>query len=78
VWPEVAVVCCSRPLALDECVASIGDAKKLVDILVGDTQRIEVYAEKGCAISQEMPDEVREAFGRLVEAGYTGWLVTDS
>lgn len=44
-------------------------------MLVGDTQRIEVYAERGFAIPQEMPDEVRVAFGRLVAAGYTSRLV---
>ena len=53
----------------------IGDSRRVVDMLVGDTQRIEVYAERGFAIPQEMPDEVRAAFGRLVAAGYTSRLV---
>lgn len=74
-WPEVDVICYSRPLSLDDYVASIGDAKKVVDMLVGDTQRIEVYAERGFAIAQPMPDEVRQAFARLVAAGYTSRLV---
>lgn len=75
VWPEVDVICSSRPLALDEYVASIGDVAKVVDMLVGDTQRIDVYAELGFAIPQEMPVEVRVAFDRLVQAGYTSRLV---
>jgi len=74
-WPEVKVLCYSRPLPLDDYVASIGDAKKVVDMLVGDTQRIEVYAERGFAIPQEMPESVRAAFERLVAAGYTSRLV---
>lgn len=74
-WPEVDVVCRSRALALDDYVQSIGDAKKVVDMLVGDTQRIEVYAERGFAIPQPMPAEVRAAFDRLVSAGYTSRLV---
>lgn len=74
-WPEVDVICYSLPLSLDDYVASIGEVKKVVDMLVGDTQRIEVYAERGFAISQPMPDEVRAAFDRLVAAGYTSRLV---
>ncbi|MEU1840804.1 YdcF family protein [Micromonospora chersina] len=74
-WPEVEVVCASNPLELDDYVSSIGDPRRVVDMLVGDTQRIEVYAERGFAIPQEMPDEVREAFDRLVAAGYTSRLI---
>ncbi|MFE0590528.1 YdcF family protein [Micromonospora echinospora] len=75
VWPEVEVVCASNPLGLDEYVRSIGDVRRVVDMLVGDTQRIEVYAERGFAVPQEVPDEVRLAFGRLVAAGYTSRLI---
>lgn len=75
-WPEVETVqCASLPLALDDYVASIGDPGRVVNMLVGDTQRIEVYAEKGFAIGQPMPDEVREAFAQLVDAGYTSRLI---
>ncbi|WBC04240.1 YdcF family protein [Micromonospora sp. WMMA1976] len=74
-WPEVDVVCASNPLDLDDYVRSIGDPRRVVDMLVGDTQRIEVYAERGFAIPQEMPDEVRAAFERLVAAGYTSRLI---
>lgn len=74
-WPEVDVVCASNPLELDDYVRSIGDPRRVVDMLVGDTQRIEVYAERGFAIPQEMPDEVRAAFERLVAAGYTSRLI---
>lgn len=75
VWPEVEVACYSRPLSLDDYVASIGDAKKVIDMLVGDTQRIEVYADRGFAIPQEIPYAVRAAFDRLIRAGYTRRLV---
>lgn len=74
-WPEVDVVCASNPLERDDYVRSIGDPRRVVDMLVGDTQRIDVYAERGFAIPQEMPDEVRAAFGRLVAAGYTSRLI---
>ncbi|NKQ55840.1 YdcF family protein [Amycolatopsis sp. K13G38] len=75
VWPEIEVTCASSRLTLDDYVASIGDVERIITMLVGDTQRITVYAERGFAISQEMPDTVRDAFRRLVEAGYTRRLI---
>jgi hypothetical protein len=51
-WPEVDVLCSSRPLPLDEYIASIGDAKRVINMLVGDTQRITEYAKRGFAASQ--------------------------
>ncbi|MFI9553161.1 YdcF family protein [Nonomuraea endophytica] len=75
VWPEVEIICGSLPLALDDYVASIGDADRVINMLVGDTQRIEVYAERGFAIPQPMPDDVRSAYERLVERGYSTRLV---
>lgn len=74
-WPEVDVQCASQPLSLAGYVSMIGDVKRVIDMLVGDTQRIDVYAERGYAIPQHMPAEVRAAFGRLVTAGYTSRLL---
>jgi uncharacterized SAM-binding protein YcdF (DUF218 family) len=74
-WPEVKVICRSRSLALDAYMHGAGDPKKVVEMLVGDTQRIELYAERGFSIPQEMPSEVKAAFERLVAAGYTGRLL---
>lgn len=62
-------------IGLDDYVAMIGDANRVITMLVGDTQRIEVYAERGHAIPQPMPPEVTAAFHRLVAAGYTSRLI---
>jgi len=78
VWPEVEVICGSLPLPLDDYVVSIGDVDRVVSMLVGDTQRIEVYARRGFSAPQPMPDEVRAAFTRLVSAGYTSRLIPDA
>jgi uncharacterized SAM-binding protein YcdF (DUF218 family) len=75
VWPEVEVLCASHPLSLDDYVASIGDIKRVIDMLVGDTQRIEEYARRGFAIPQDMPADVSAAYERLVTAGFTSRLV---
>ena len=43
--------------------------------MVGDLQRIQVYPEKGFQIFQEIPDEVLEAYQKLVKLGYTKHLL---
>ncbi|MCM3924210.1 YdcF family protein [Frankia sp. AiPs1] len=75
-WPDVDVMCASQPISLDDYVASIGDADRVVSMLVGDTQRIWLYAERGYAIPQPVPDHVRAAYDDLVAAGYTSRLIT--
>ena len=74
-WPEVEVLCASHPQTLDDYVASIGDATKVIDMLVGDTQRIDLYAERGFAIPQDIPDLVRSAYERLADAGHVSRLI---
>jgi len=43
--------------------------------MVGDLQRIKLYAEKGFQISQEIPRDVWSAYEGLVKAGYDQRLV---
>ncbi len=75
IWPEVEIACASLPMALDDYVKSIGDADRVINMLVGDTQRIAEYAKAGFAIEQPIPGEVRSAYERLIQAGYTSRLI---
>ena len=43
--------------------------------MVGDLQRIRIYPALGFQIPQEIPDDVWEAYERLVAAGYDSRLV---
>jgi uncharacterized SAM-binding protein YcdF (DUF218 family) len=71
-WPEVEVVCTSLPQDLDEHLAAIGDPELVLTMLVGDTERVERYAELGHAIPQAVPADVRAACAVLVAAGFVG------
>lgn len=68
-------ICASRPQPLDEYVESIGDADRVINMLVGDTQRITVYAERGYAITQPVPAAVANAYERLLSAGYRDRII---
>ncbi|MET7398864.1 YdcF family protein [Dactylosporangium sp. NPDC005572] len=74
-WPELDIICASNALDLDAYAVSIGDIHKVVSMLVGDTQRIWVYADRGFAVEQEIPADVRLAYDRLVAAGYVSRLI---
>ncbi|MEU0881459.1 YdcF family protein [Lentzea sp. NPDC005914] len=75
VWPEVEVVCASEPLKFDDYVRSIGDEKLVIDMLVGDLQRVVEYPKLGFAVEQAVPADVAGAYDRLVEAGFDSRLL---
>jgi uncharacterized SAM-binding protein YcdF (DUF218 family) len=70
-WPELDIIASAQPLDFHTYLAEIGDQAKVLNMLVGDTQRIWVYAERGFAIPQAVPTDVRGAYERLMSAGFT-------
>ncbi|EXU63154.1 hypothetical protein Z951_37390 [Streptomyces sp. PRh5] len=76
-WPEVEIVSASSPMTLDEYVDSIGDARLVIDMLVGALQRLLIYPGQGLMISQQVPDDVIEAYERLCRHGFTSRLLLD-
>lgn len=78
VWPSLDLVCSARWLGLEEYIESIADPDRVLNMLVGDTQRLWVYAEAGFAVPVQVPVVVRAAYDRLVDAGLTRRLVAAS
>ncbi|WP_149561878.1 YdcF family protein [Streptomyces cacaoi] len=75
-WPEVEVLCAAEPLEFDDYLKTIGDGRLVLDMLVGDLQRVIEYPRLGFAIEQEVPDDVHAAYESLVRAGFTRRLIT--
>lgn len=75
VWPEVEVACASQPLAFDDYLENIGDEKMVVDMLVGDLQRVIEYPRLGFAVEQDVPEDVHAAYEALVAAGFDSRLL---
>jgi len=76
-WPDIEVIGSAQALDFRSYLHEIGDYTKVLNMLVGDTQRIWVYAECGFAIPQEVPTDVRRAYDRLRAAGFDRRLLTD-
>jgi uncharacterized SAM-binding protein YcdF (DUF218 family) len=78
-WPEKQAIVTSPQVSLDEYLEKYSNANlpvdEVVSIMVGDLQRVKLYAEKGFQIPQDIPPEVWAAFEALVAAGYDSRLV---
>ncbi|AZM46412.1 hypothetical protein DMB38_11805 [Streptomyces sp. WAC 06738] len=77
-WPEVEWISASTPMTLTGYVGSIGDARLVLDMLVGAHQRLMIYPQRGFMIEQHIPDDVGAAYERLCDAGFTSRLVPDN
>jgi uncharacterized SAM-binding protein YcdF (DUF218 family) len=78
-WPEKQVLVTSAQVSFDEYLNSYSSdelsSDDVVSIMVGDLQRIKLYAEKGFQIPQEIPHDVWLAFEELVNAGHDRHLI---
>jgi uncharacterized SAM-binding protein YcdF (DUF218 family) len=79
VWPEPEVSVTSPQVTMDEYLRAYSNESlspaDVISIMVGDLQRIRVYAAKGFQIPQDIPEPVWRAYERLVALGYDSRLV---
>ena len=74
-WPEKELIVTSPQLSMQAYPTAEITLEEVIDIMVGDLQRIKVYPEKGFQIEQEIPKEVWEAFEKLVSLGFNSHLI---
>jgi uncharacterized SAM-binding protein YcdF (DUF218 family) len=74
-WPDKKLLVTSPLLSFEEYPTNDITVEKLINMMVGDLQRIKLYPEKGFQIYQEIPDDVWSAYERLVALGYDKQLM---
>ena len=74
-WPELLVSVASPPGSLSDYCCDEIPFEKVVGIMVGDFQRVVEYPRLGFQIEQTVTDAAREAFQKLVAAGYDWHLM---
>ena len=74
-WPNKKLVVTSPQISFEDYPNDEIPLEKVINIMVGDLQRIKVYPEKGFQIFQEIPDKVWKAYEQLVGLGYTKHLI---
>jgi uncharacterized SAM-binding protein YcdF (DUF218 family) len=79
-WPEKEVIVTSAQVSFEDYLEQYTNRElssdDVISIMVGDLQRIKVYAAKGYQIQQEIPDEVWSAYEELIKAGYDKHLIS--
>jgi hypothetical protein len=72
-WPNVNWQVTSPNVTYDDYIHKY-DEENLIHLLVGETQRIIDYGDKDFIEKQEMPDDVKAAYKKLLDKGYTKHL----
>ncbi len=74
-WPELQVAVTSPQIDFESYPNHQISRDDVIHIMLGDLQRLSLYAQKGWSAPQEIPAEVKAAYDRLVAAGYTRRLI---
>jgi uncharacterized SAM-binding protein YcdF (DUF218 family) len=75
-WPEKKLIVTSPQISFEAYPTDEIPMEKVINIMVGDLQRIRIYPAKGFQIPQDIPDEVWTAYERLVQWGFTKHLAS--
>lgn len=75
VWPEKEIIVTSPTIELADYPTSDFPLDRIVEIMVGDLERIREYPALGFQIEQDIPESVQDAFEQLVGLGYGGHLI---
>lgn len=74
-WSNKSLLVTSPQIPFEQYPTTEITLESVINIMVGDLQRIQTYPEKGFQIFQDIPDEVWHAYDKLVERGYTRHMI---
>ena len=74
-WSEIELIVTSPQMSFDEYPNEEISIDDVINIMVGDLQRIKEYPAKGFQIPQEIPVGVWDAYDKLVGSGYNKHLI---
>jgi uncharacterized SAM-binding protein YcdF (DUF218 family) len=78
-WPDptTEILVTSPQVSYAEYFNETCPKELVLNVMVGDLQRIKEYAARGFQIEQAIPDDVLSAYERLVDAGYDKHLINN-
>ncbi|WP_152268611.1 YdcF family protein [Agriterribacter humi] len=76
-WPNKNVLVTSPQLGFDEYATDEIPLERVINIMIGDLQRIKYYPARGFQVYQEIPAEIWDAYERLVALGFDKHLMKD-
>lgn len=75
VWPQKKIIVTSPPFSFEDYPSRLITKREVIAIMLGDFQRIRLYAQEGFQIPQRIPRKVIDSYRQLVQLGYTEQLV---
>ncbi len=76
-WPDKNLLVTSPQIPFDEYATDEIPLEKVINIMVGDLQRIKLYPAKGFQIYQHIPIHILDIYERLVALGFDQHLVKE-
>jgi uncharacterized SAM-binding protein YcdF (DUF218 family) len=73
-WPEKDLLVTSPQFSFDEYASEEVPLEQVINLMVGDLQRIKIYPDKGFQIPMEIPDDVWASYENLVAWGFNKHL----
>jgi hypothetical protein len=77
-WPGMPARVVSDRISMRDYFTQELPPEKVIHIMMGDLQRVWVYARRGWSAPQPLPDRVRGAFERLSALGFTQHLISET
>lgn len=78
-WPKLNPIIAPSKCSLDQYLEKLEkngvDEEDIFSNIVGDFQRIDLFAKQGYQIPQDIPNEAMDAFEKLCELGYTRYVI---
>jgi uncharacterized SAM-binding protein YcdF (DUF218 family) len=76
-WPHKKLYVTSPQISFEEYPTDEIPLERVINIMIGDLQRIKFYPGKGFQIYQEIPEETWNAYEQLVSLGYDKHLMKE-
>lgn len=77
-WPGKKLLVTSPQISFEEYPNEEIPMERVINIMAGDLQRIKLYPGKGYQVYQEIPQDVWDAFEKLVALGFDKHLMKES
>ncbi len=77
-WPDKDLIVTSPQISFEDYPTPEIPLDRVINIMVGDLQRIELYPKKGFQIYQDIPPDVWDAYEKLIALGFDKHLVEES
>lgn len=74
-WPDKKLMVTSPQISFEDYPNEEIPLERVINIMVGDLQRIKEYPAKGFQVYQEIPADVWDAYLQLVDAGFDKHLI---